>query len=132
MPIFGFVPARARSYNKTTGAIGRSTLKMRRKVMWTGAVAGFILAACTRVVEFAFGKAVAFTYAVVVGVIANLVFDLVHAPSHTGQEAGSDAVTVTATAVIPSSPAGSPAPSPDHSQMTEPENRPGPGSGGLY
>jgi hypothetical protein len=98
-----------------------------------------------RVLGFAFGKAMAFTYAVIVSVVANIVFDLVREPpSHTapGDATAKTAVkrigsTVARTALPAAAPVATvrvrpietapPAPPP-----TSDAPHPGPGSGGLY
>lgn len=116
---------------------------MRKPVLWTGAVAGAVVGACSRLMGLAFGKAIAFTYAVIVSVVANVLFDFVRDPPHTAPAEPVAAVAVentggvAARAVLPTSPPATPAtvaapvttlpaPPPPNSA------RPGPGSGGLY
>ncbi|MGA8383607.1 MAG: hypothetical protein WB710_20995, partial [Stellaceae bacterium] len=55
---------------------------MRKPVLWTGVIGGAFVGACSRVMGLAFGKTIAFTYAVIVSVIANVVFDFVREPPH--------------------------------------------------
>jgi hypothetical protein len=114
--------------------------------MWTGATtaAGMLAGIWRRVMKLAFGRAIAFTYAVIVSVVANVVFDFVRHPPRgdatepmTADEttaadsaaaraslpAASVTTVVNATPIIPPpQPAPAPAENP----------RPGPGSGGLY
>jgi hypothetical protein len=120
---------------------------MRKRALWTGAAAGAIAGAGRRVLGFAFGKAIAFTYAVIVSVVANVVFDFVREPPRSGapdpitaaaaKHADGPAAraalpapaTMTAAAVAPIDTTVPTAASP----RTPSENsRPGPGSGGLY
>ncbi len=115
-------------------------------------VAGAVAGACSRVMGFAFGKAIAFTYAVIVSVVANVVFDFVREPPHGAQPKPVEVARVTsadgaaARAALPASPPaivrvgapsiGAPPQTPpvSTSAITPPPDsvRPGPGSGGLY
>jgi hypothetical protein len=124
---------------------------MRKPMVWTGAAA-ILVGAGSRVMGFAFGKAIAFTYAVIVSVVANVVFDFVRDPPLTAQPESSAAAMVASTdgaaarAVLPASSrsqataaAVAPAEAPSAAAPTaaspapQPESaRPGPGSGGLY
>jgi hypothetical protein len=124
---------------------------MQKPVMWTGALAGIVVGACSRVIGFAFGKALAFTYAVIVSVVANVVFDFVREPPHPPPPEGVAVAALTntdgpaaraplpaaSTSVAPtvSRPTVSPAQVPPASVPPAPSPdsaRPGPGSGGLY
>lgn len=117
--------------------------ELRKRPTWAGMLAGLVADAGRRVVGLAFGKAIAFTYAVVVSVVANIVFDFVRNPPHTGS---TDAVTpaavksagaVVVRAPLPAlQPATAAKAAPNDTAPPAPplpENpRPGPGSGGLY
>jgi hypothetical protein len=101
---------------------------------------------------FAFGKAIAFTYAVIVSVVANLVFDFVREPPHGALPKPVEVARVTSTdgaaarAALPASPPAivrvgappiaAPPQTPPVSALpvtpTPDSARPGPGSGGLY
>ena len=108
-----------------------------------------VVGAGSRVLGFTFGKAIAFTYAVIVSVVANVVFDLARNPPHAGS---TDPITVAAArrteddvvgrAPLPASqptdatavgPVQTPlaAAAPRAAPIAE-NPRPGPGSGGLY
>lgn len=56
---------------------------MRARGMWTGTAAGVLAGIGRRVMGLAFGKAIAFSYAVIVSVVANVVFDFVRHPPRT-------------------------------------------------
>ncbi len=119
---------------------------MRKPVLWTGVISGAFVGACSRVMGFAFGKAIAFTYAVIVSVIANLVFDFVREPprSLAPHPITAAAVAITdgadaARASLPASAAAATAPVAPPQSSALPAApppagnlRPGPGSGGLY
>ncbi len=100
-----------------------------------------------RVIGLAFGKAIAFTYAVIVSVVANVVFDFVREPPHpepsgpTTDVAFKSAAGPIARAPLPAaSPmtimnvrSGDTVPETAPTAATIPEPpHPGPGSGGLY
>jgi hypothetical protein len=53
---------------------------MRKPILWTGVVTGAVVGACSRLTGLAFGKAIAFTYAVIVSLVANVMFDFVREP----------------------------------------------------
>jgi hypothetical protein len=101
-----------------------------------------VVGAGSRVLGFTFGKAIAFTYAVIVSVVANVVFDLVRNSPHTGS---TDPIAFAAprrTADSPTAGALIPAPpetvaniapvEPVPATAAPPADKPGPGSGGLY
>jgi hypothetical protein len=121
---------------------------MQKRAVWTGTLAGMVAGAGSRVLGFVFGKAIAFTYAVIVSVVANVVFDLVRNPPPVGS---TDPITVAAArrtaddvvarAPLPASPAAdatvlgpvqTPAVAASEAPPTAENPRPGPGSGGLY
>jgi len=118
---------------------------MRKPVLWTGVIGGAFVGACSRVMGLAFGKTIAFTYAVIVSVIANVVFDFVREPPHSqmpqpvtpavaitdgagaaGASLPAPAMTTRAAVAAPQSSVRPAAPPPAGN------SRPGPGSGGLY
>ena len=100
-----------------------------------------------RVIGLAFGKAIAFTYAVIVSVVANVVFEFVREPPHPGPSGPTTDVAFKSAAgpiARASLPAASPmttmnvksaetvpATAPPGATIPEPPH-PGPGSGGLY
>ncbi len=102
-----------------------------------------VLGAGRRLAGLAFGKAIAFSYAVIVSVVANLVFEFVRAPAHSdapgptlGAAIGPAESTVArarlpALAAIPTS---DPEPAKTTPAAAPPREapHPGPGSGGLY
>ena len=112
---------------------------MRKPFVWTGVAAGAIAGACSRVMGFAFGKALAFTYAVIVSMVANVVIDLVREPPHLTPPEQVAGVVVGEGAALPAAavPAAA-APMAQHRGSAVPTTpppdggRPGPGSGGLY
>lgn len=100
-----------------------------------------------RVISLAFGKAMAFTYAVIVSVVANVVFEFVREPPHPGSSSPTvDAALENAAGPIARAPlpAASPirkmeikraetVPATATPPTPPPETpHPGPGSGGLY
>lgn len=114
---------------------------MRKPFVWTGVAAGAIAGACSRVMGFAFGKALAFTYAVIVSMVANVVIDLVREPPHLTPPEQVAGVVVGEGAALPAAAMAVPAaaaPMAQHRGSAVPTapppdgGRPGPGSGGLY
>lgn len=117
---------------------------MRERGMSMGTAAGMLADVWRRVMGLAFGKAIAFTYAVIVSVVANVVFDFVrHPPRGDATEpiaadattsANSAAALVslpTARAMTAVSAAPIEPPSPEVPAPAD-NPQPGPGSGGLY
>ncbi len=111
---------------------------MPKPATWVQTVTGAVAGAGSRVLGLTFGKAIAFTYAVIVSVVANVVFDFVRDPPHTGSTDAIDAARRTAVksddgAVAARRRRRSPG-RPRRATAAPPaENpRPGPGSGGLY
>lgn len=117
---------------------------MHKWAVWTRTLAAAVVGACRRIAGFAFGKTIAFTYAVIVSVVANVVFDFVRNPPHPGSM---DPVAVASDKHVADTAARAPLPaSPPATMVTivpienaEPvasshseNSRPGPGSGGLY
>jgi hypothetical protein len=94
----------------------------------------------------AFGKTIAFTYAVIVSVIANVVFDFVREPPHSQMPqpvtpaavaitdgAGAAGASLPAPAMTTRAPVAAPQSSVRPAAPPPAGNsRPGPGSGGLY
>ncbi|HXC12880.1 MAG TPA: hypothetical protein VNV39_08555 [Stellaceae bacterium] len=102
---------------------------MPKPATWVQTVTGAVAGAGSRVLGLAFGKAIAFTYAVIVSVVANIVFDFVRDPPH---PASTDAMMAAAVKSDDGAVARAPLPAPPP-RTEPPENpRPGPGSGGLY
>ena len=114
---------------------------------WIARLATSVVEGGRRPIGLAFGKAIAFTYAVIVSVVANIVFELVHQPHQSYP--GTAAVKADVAVTLSEAPAGGAevrAPLPSSRSLTavsaaqfisqapvQPENpRPGPGSGGLY
>lgn len=115
---------------------------MRRKALWAG-TAAVLAALCGRGLGVAFGKALAFGYAVVVSLVANVVFDSFRHPpapalAATATVAAAKADPAAAWAKLPAElplgAAGAAMPPvsavADVTPIATP--RPGPGSGGLY
>jgi hypothetical protein len=100
-----------------------------------------------RVIGLAFGKAIAFTYAVIVSVVANVLFEFVREPPHPGPSGPmTDAAFKSAAGPIARAPLPAasrmttmnvksaetaPSTTPPGATIPEPPH-PGPGSGGLY
>lgn len=118
---------------------------MRKPVIWMGAAGGIALGACSRVVELAFGKALAFTYAVIVSLVANVAIDFVREPAHTlppgpvaGEAAYASLPAAHAASTAPAAPVEMPPASAPLVSAPQPASgqpggaQPGPGSGGLY
>lgn len=108
---------------------------MRKPVIWTGAAAAIVLAACSRAAEFAFGKAIAFTYAVIVSLVANAALDFVRDPPPAAAPAAARALLPVAArlAAAKTAPADVPPDVPPAAAPRQGDGAPpGPGSGGLY
>jgi hypothetical protein len=116
--------------------------------MRTGTWAGRVVGGGRRALGLAFGKAVTFTYAVIVSLAANVVYELVREPPHpaptTPQPASAAAIVPVlkdapaARAALPAVPARA-ATAVVTTEIVRPASaaaadpsRPGPGSGGLY
>jgi hypothetical protein len=119
---------------------------MQKRAAWVGMLTGAMAGAGSRVLGFAFGKAIAFTYAVIVSVVANVVFDFVRhpPPGDMTEPIAADAVMsadrAAARAALPApvmaavgtAPLAPPAAASPAAAAPVDNPRPGPGSGGLY